>query len=131
MADTEEMRKGFFDGKASDWVIRIPDKTGKNLTLSKNPVTMNPIGGGKPIHRDKIRLVWLRQSDYPDKIMTIEEISGGTPEKRELRFGYYIIGKKGRKKGRWTWGQFALIAPKEPNHDIQNLIQLAREKGLL
>ena len=63
--------------------------------------------------------------------MTIEELYWDARKVTELRFGYFIIGKNGKKKGRWTWGQFALIAPKKPNHDIQDLIGFAKKKGLL
>lgn len=31
----------------------------------------------------------------------------------EYRFGYYIVGSNGRAKGKWVWGQFCPIIPKE------------------
>ncbi len=44
----------------------------------------------------------------------------------ELRLGYYIIGKTGRMRGRWCWGQYALMAPAS---EFQALVKMAIEKG--
>jgi hypothetical protein len=49
--------------------------------------------------------------------------------REELRLGYYAIGKKeGRMKGKWCWGQYALMAPA---CDFQAVIKMATEKGWL
>jgi len=73
------------------------------------------------------KYVTLRQSTYPEKIFVLEEIKFENG-KEELRLGYYIIGKKGRKKGKWTWGQFCPFIPKR---DLIRLIKKAKEKGIL
>jgi hypothetical protein len=44
----------------------------------------------------------------------------------ELRLGYYVIGKTGRMKGKWCWGQYAAIGPAS---DFQALVKMATEKG--
>lgn len=46
----------------------------------------------------------------------------------EYRFGYYVIGKNGIKKDKWTWGQFC---PLIPTKDFQKLYELAKEKGVI
>ena len=46
----------------------------------------------------------------------------------ELRLGYYVLGKKGRTKGRWVWGQYAMSIPLE---DLRGLVEEARRKGWL
>jgi hypothetical protein len=45
-----------------------------------------------------------------------------------FRLGYYILGKKPRALGKWVWGQFALIIPRD---DFRALIEAARERGWL
>jgi len=44
----------------------------------------------------------------------------------EIRFGYYIIGKRGKMKDKWVWGQFA---PMMPIEDFSEVINMARERG--
>ena len=45
-----------------------------------------------------------------------------------IRVGYYIIGKKGRFKGKWAWGQFC---PFIVGKDLGALIKKAKNKGML
>jgi len=44
----------------------------------------------------------------------------------ELRFGYYIIGKRPRMAGKWTWGQFA---PHIPLEDFRAIVEEAKKRG--
>ena len=47
----------------------------------------------------------------------------------EYRIGYYMIGKNGNKRGKWTWGESCAIIPKE---DFDVLIAKAKkEKTIL
>jgi hypothetical protein len=46
----------------------------------------------------------------------------------ELRFGYYIIGKKPRMAGKWVWGQYA---PMIPQADFEQIVRIAQDKGML
>jgi hypothetical protein len=46
----------------------------------------------------------------------------------EYRIGYYIIGKNGRAKGKWTWGQFC---PFIPGPDFPKLITKAKKEGTI
>jgi hypothetical protein len=73
------------------------------------------------------KYVTLPASNYHGKAFLLEEIlfENGT---EESRFGYYIIGKKGRMRGKWAWGQFCPFIPRE---DFQKIIGLARDKGIL
>lgn len=50
-----------------------------------------------------------------------------TPKKgvRQYRFGHYIIGANGNKKGKWTWGQYC---PTIPLDDFDKLIKLAKKE---
>lgn len=71
--------------------------------------------------------VTLKQSNYPQKKFVLQEIlfEGG---KKELRVGYYIIGKKPRSKDKWVWGQYCPFFPKK---DLIRLIAKARQKGII
>ena len=62
-----------------------------------------------------------------DKVAILEEIEFEDGDK-ELRLGYYIIGHRGRMKGKWAWGQYALFIPAE---DLIKLVERAKEKGIL
>ncbi len=47
----------------------------------------------------------------------------------EYRVGYYIVGKIGRAKNKWIWGQFCPLIPRE---DFDKLILKAKkEKTIL
>ncbi len=73
------------------------------------------------------KYVTLKQSNYPEKIFILQEIIFGD-NKKELRLGYYIIGKKPRAEGRWVWGQYCPFFPKQ---DLIKLINKAKEKKIL
>jgi len=62
-----------------------------------------------------------------DKVAVLEELEFEDGSK-ELRLGYYIIGHKGRVKGKWAWGQYALFIPAR---DLVKLIEKGKEKRVL
>jgi hypothetical protein len=91
--------------------------------------------------------LWVRdawtfrvQSNLPEKVLVIERLrnvgsggerayaGGARPGDIEYRFGYYIVGRIGRAAGRWTWGQFAALIPRE---DLAPLLEQARAEGTL
>lgn len=65
------------------------------------------------------------QSDLPTKIFCIERLKFDNG-RDEIRFCYYIIGKRPRMKGRWTWGQFA---PLVPFKDFKILVREVEKRG--
>lgn len=73
------------------------------------------------------RYVTLRQSRYPEKIFVLQEILF-EDGKKELRLGYYIIGKKPRAKDKWVWGQYCPFFPKQ---DLIKLIEKAKKERIL
>jgi len=73
------------------------------------------------------RYVTLRQSNYPGKIFVLQEILFEN-RKKELRIGYYIIGKKPKARGKWVWGQYCPLFPRK---DLIKLIEKAKKKGIL
>ena len=46
----------------------------------------------------------------------------------EYRIGYFIVGRIGRAKGRWVWGQYCPIIPAK---DLQKLISNAKKEKVL
>ncbi len=46
----------------------------------------------------------------------------------EYRIGYFIIGRNGTRKGKWTWGQFC---PLIPATDLLRLLNRARTQKVL
>jgi hypothetical protein len=73
------------------------------------------------------KYVTLPQSDYPKKIFVLQEILFETG-KKEIRIGYYIIGKKSKMKGKWVWGQFCPLFPKK---DLKRLLEKARKERII
>lgn len=81
---------------------------------------------------------FMQQTNYPKKVFVIErlrkkEIFDGVSSKNELgdveyRIGYYIVGKIGKAKDRWTWGQFCPLIPTE---DFEKLIQKAKKENTI
>ena len=69
----------------------------------------------------------IRRHEYDEKILILQRMRSVCDGKQEmLRFAYYIIGKTGNKKGRWTWGQYAPFVSRE---DFSAMIEEVREKG--
>jgi|GEM_PF-2699775 hypothetical protein len=117
--------KGFFLENDKNREIPIKDCTGKTLHLKLEGRAARK---GKPKEKRHFRItkvVWKRQSDVQDKIILIEEIQFLENSKKVLRFGYWT---QTHKEGKWWWGQSALFVP---TNDLKELLQLAKEKGLI
>ena len=83
--------------------------------------------------------VFMPQHNNAEKVFVIERLRGGKIEGQsvhkhlsgehvEYRLGYYIVGKIGNKKGKWTWGQYCPFIPEE---DFGKLINLAKESRVI
>jgi len=91
--------------------------------------------------------VWIREAwtfmpqfNMDEKVFVIERLrrkgyEGQTEGQKqwgkgdiEYRFGYYVVGKIGRAKGRWVWGQFCPFIPAE---DLKNLLRKAEKEGTI
>jgi hypothetical protein len=80
--------------------------------------------GRKDRHRF-IREAWtfIRQHNFSAKVFVIERLRKiryeGRPARRsvfprrdvEYRIGYYVVGRIGKMRGRWAWGQFCPLIP--------------------
>lgn len=83
-----------------------------------------------------IREAWtfLAQSNLKEKVFVIERLRKESTMGKlaydnwkkgdiEYRIGYYIIGRIGRTKGKWIWGQFCPLIPKK---DLDKLLNKAK-----
>ena len=50
----------------------------------------------------------IRKNESEDKILVLQRLRRKDLQNEEMfRFGYYIVGKKPKMSGKWTWGQYA------------------------
>lgn len=108
------------------WFIEFDyfkEKELKPLKLKKT------VGPHKDITRKK-ELLWKivdfklkPQNNYLEKIFVIELLENVQDKHREVRIGYYIIGKHGRLKERWSWGQYCPFIPLEDLKELYTLIK--------
>jgi len=113
----------------------------KNKDFTKNPTIKV-----KDINR-KGNHIWIREAwtfmpqfNIDEKVFVIERLrrerydGQAVGQKQwgkgdiEYRFGYYIVGKIGRARGRWVWGQFCPFIPQE---DLNKLLNKARQEGTI
>ncbi|OGD63128.1 hypothetical protein A2215_01525 [Candidatus Berkelbacteria bacterium RIFOXYA2_FULL_43_10] len=115
----------------SDFITR------KNRDWEKNDIVRT-----KNITR-RFNLIWKReawtfmpQSNYNEKVFVIERLRkmkidgkikghGENLGEVEYRIGYFIVGKIGRARGRWVWGQFCPLLPAQ---DLIELLGKAKEE---
>lgn len=98
-------------------------------------IGMKDIGRKGRFYFIKEAITLMTQSNLDKKVFVIErlrkeKIDGDIAHKGsnkigdiEYRMGYYIVGKIGRANGKWIWGQFCPLIPKE---DFDKLIQKAK-----
>lgn len=89
-----------------------------------------------------VREAWtfMTQSNLNEKVFVIERLRRENYEGQltrqkqwnkgdiEYRIGYYIVGKIGKAKGKWVWGQFCLFIPAK---DLTTLFEKAKQEGVI
>lgn len=65
------------------------------------------------------------QSGLRTKLICLQQIRFDDGHK-QLRLGYYIIGKKRAMRGRWVWGQYATFMPRA---DFRAIVREATRLG--
>ena len=88
--------------------------------------------------RRKIKTIWgterhlkiedeirHQQMNAPYKLIVFQKIRLEEEDRIEYRFGYYMIGVKPGAKGRWVWGQFALLIPE---NDLKVILKEAKKR---
>ncbi len=101
---------------------------------TETPPPKSHIGERKKLRFPDGSVRWYRiadeirkfQSSNEQKYFCLQKLKYEDGDDEETRFGYYIIGKKKRMRGKWVWGQYCPLLPKG---DFEEIIKLAIEKG--
>jgi hypothetical protein len=98
----------------------LPSRIGERGTAER------PLGG----HYDweVIDQILRIQSNRPNKLLVFEKFRMEEDGHVQFRFGYYKIGVKEGRKGKWVWGQYAPMIPVE---DFKYIVEEAEKKGLV
>jgi len=86
---------------------------------TEGSIVVPTLHGKQKHHRIMIDYILYKQNR--EKYFVVELID--LPWRREVRIGYYILGKKQSIRGKWRWGQFA---PFVPQKDILALFKKAQ-----
>jgi hypothetical protein len=81
---------------------------------------------GKPYYFTITDEIARPQKDLPTKLLCLQRLKFDDDGREEIRVGYYIIGKKENRRGKWVWGQYCTLMPMS---DFQALIGSAEERG--
>ncbi|OGY41288.1 MAG: hypothetical protein A2Y67_00590 [Candidatus Buchananbacteria bacterium RBG_13_39_9] len=112
----------------------------KNVDFSrKELIPLKDVGRKGKYYFEREKWTFMPQHNLSNKVFCIErlklvEIEGETTHTKlkigdiEYRFGYYIVGKIGRAKDKWWWGQSCPIIPAK---DFKKLIQQAEDENTL
>jgi len=65
------------------------------------------------------------QFNAPHKLIVFQKMYYEEEKRYEFRFGYYMIGVKGKPKGKWVWGQYCLFIPQK---DLLNILKEAKKR---
>ena len=103
-------------------------------------IKMKDIGRKGRFYFKREAATFLPQSNLDEKVFIFERLKkvkhtgklayGETWKRGELEYqiGYFIVGRNGRAKGKWVWGQFC---PLIPHGDLSKLLEKARAKKVL
>lgn len=119
--------------------IKRKNKQFSSELETKKPVGMKDIGRKGRFYLMREAWTFLPQCNLKHKVFVLERLrhykkegvlafgnwhKGGI----EYRIGYFIVGKIGRVKNKWIWGQFC---PLLPQHDLMKLIDKARRERVI
>jgi hypothetical protein len=107
--------------------------TAKDRPLANYPPPPNNIGKRRLIktQRGVVRHLVIEdeitqpQTNAPHKLIVFQKMYHEEEDRYEFRLGYYMIGVKGKPKGRWVWGQYCLLIPQA---DLLSIINRAKRK---
>lgn len=97
-----------------EFIKRKSDEFKKNKIVSCRAITF---------YREAY--TFMPQSNCEDKVFIVERLRGEKNNEIEYRFGYYIVGRNGRARNKWVWGQFC---PMIPQKDFKKLITKAEKE---
>jgi hypothetical protein len=108
----------------------------KEQLVEEKYIRMKDIGRKGNFYFKKEACTFMVQTNMKRKVFVIERLRKSMTEGRithkkskigdiEYRIGYYIVGRIGRAKNRWVWGQYCPMIPKD---DFEKLISKAKEE---
>ena len=123
----------------------MPESQQEFIKRYREKIKKNPFRSWKDISRKgnhtwKIESVtFMSQSSLKEKILMIQRLrhvkesgevayKAGKTDRAEYRIGYYMLGRIGKRRDKWVWGQ---SAPLIPHEDLFKLIELAKREGTL
>ena len=83
---------------------------------------------GDLIHFTIVDEIIHRQLDNEEKAIYLQKLHFEESGETELRFCYWMIGHKPKMKGKWTYGQSALMIKKK---DLNIILLKAKKKEFL
>lgn len=98
------------------------------------------MGGGADTDSSARAWAFIQQHSFSEKVFVIERLRKIRYEGRlarrsvfregdvEYRIGYYVVGRIGKMRGRWAWGQFCPLIPKG---DCPKLLRRAAREGTI
>ena len=122
--------------KAEEFIKQKDSQFRKNLSL----IPMKDIGRKGKFYFKREAWTFLPQCNLDKKVFVFERLrkvkyqgsvafrSSWKKDDLEYRIGYFIVGKIGRAKNRWIWGQFCPLIPVE---DFEKLLRKARKEKVL
>jgi hypothetical protein len=98
--------------------LPLPSNIGKRGTITD-------IGGTKHVFTVLDEVTQVHATD-PDKATYLQKLHLEFDGRVQLRFGYYIKGKRPEANGLWGWGRYATMMTAQ---DLQALVRKATAKG--
>ena len=112
----------------------------KEFKDMQRPIWIKDISGKGRQRFKREAWVFMPQHNLNEKVFLFERIKRvkiegevAYPEEAKIgnllyRIGYYIVGKKGNRKGKWTWGQFCPFIPPD---DLKKLLKKAKKERVI
>ena len=103
----------------------LPSTIGKRGTFTDPDGTRQPFTVVDEVRQEQTKFIYAPKGEPLGAVIVLQLLRfdiGG----KELRLGYYILGKRPTMRGKWLWGQFA---PSMPVEDFKALVEKARQKG--
>lgn len=122
----------------TDEFLQLMEKKKKRIELKKT-IRMKDIGRKGHHIFECEAFTYLQQHNSLEKYFMFERLKRiridgekANPKLKETdieyRISYYIVGKNGTKKGKWTFGQFC---PTIPPKDFEKLIEKAKKDNVI
>lgn len=126
--------------KTSESLQDFIKRKNNEFKMKKSLIPMKDIGRKGKFYFRRVAWTFLPQSNLSNKVFILERLrkekfSGELAYKNiwkkgdiEYRLGYFIVGKVGRAKDKWIWGQFCPIFPER---DFLKLVDKAKKEGTI